>query len=32
VREIAGIPVITLSETPLTGTRLLIKSLVLPAA
>lgn len=27
VREIAGIPVITLSETPLTGTRLLIKSL-----
>jgi putative colanic acid biosynthesis UDP-glucose lipid carrier transferase len=26
VREIAGIPVITLSETPLTGTRLLIKS------
>lgn len=27
VREIAGIPVLTLSETPLTGTRLLIKSL-----
>ena len=27
VREIAGIPVITLSETPLTGTRLMIKSL-----
>ena len=26
VREIAGIPVLTLSETPLTGTRLLIKS------
>lgn len=27
VREIAGLPVITLSETPLTGTRLLLKSL-----
>ncbi|HEX8988521.1 MAG TPA: undecaprenyl-phosphate glucose phosphotransferase [Rhodocyclaceae bacterium] len=27
VREIAGIPVLTLSETPLTGTRLLMKSL-----
>lgn len=27
VREIAGIPVLTLSETPLTGTRLLIKSI-----
>ncbi len=26
VREIAGIPVLTLSETPLTGTRLLLKS------
>lgn len=26
VREIAGVPVLTLSETPLTGTRLLIKS------
>jgi putative colanic acid biosynthesis UDP-glucose lipid carrier transferase len=26
VREIAGIPVLTLSETPLTGTRLLMKS------
>lgn len=26
VREIAGLPVITLSETPLTGTRLLLKS------
>jgi len=28
VREIAGIPILTLSETPLTGTRLLTKSLV----
>lgn len=27
VREIAGMPVLTLSETPLTGTRLLLKSL-----
>jgi putative colanic acid biosysnthesis UDP-glucose lipid carrier transferase len=27
VREIAGLPVLTLSETPLTGTRLLIKAL-----
>jgi putative colanic acid biosynthesis UDP-glucose lipid carrier transferase len=27
VREIAGIPVLTLSETPLTGTRLLMKTL-----
>jgi len=27
VREIAGMPVITLSETPLTGTRLLLKSI-----
>lgn len=27
VREIAGIPVLTLSETPLTGTRLLLKSM-----
>lgn len=27
VREIAGIPVLTLSETPLTGTRLLMKSI-----
>ena len=27
VREIAGIPVLTLSETPLTGTRLFLKSL-----
>jgi putative colanic acid biosysnthesis UDP-glucose lipid carrier transferase len=27
VREIAGIPVLTLSETPLTGTRLLMKAL-----
>lgn len=27
VREIAGIPVLTLSETPLTGTRLLLKTL-----
>jgi putative colanic acid biosynthesis UDP-glucose lipid carrier transferase len=27
VREIAGLPVITLSETPLTGTRLALKSL-----
>ncbi|MFC7408427.1 undecaprenyl-phosphate glucose phosphotransferase [Hydrogenophaga atypica] len=27
VREIAGVPVLTLSETPLTGTRRLIKSL-----
>lgn len=27
VREIAGVPVLTLSETPLTGTRLLIKSI-----
>lgn len=27
VREIAGIPVLTLSETPLTGTRLLLKNL-----
>lgn len=26
VREIAGLPVLTLSETPLTGTRLLLKS------
>lgn len=35
VREIAGVPVLTLSETPMTGTRLLIKSvedLVLSAA
>ncbi|WP_066262920.1 undecaprenyl-phosphate glucose phosphotransferase [Hydrogenophaga flava] len=27
VREIAGLPVLTLSETPLTGTRLLLKAL-----
>jgi len=27
VREIAGLPVLTLSETPLTGTRLLVKAL-----
>lgn len=27
VREIAGIPVLTLSETPLTGTRLILKTL-----
>lgn len=27
VREIAGIPILTLSETPLTGTRLLLKTL-----
>lgn len=27
VREIAGLPVLTLSETPLTGTRLLLKSI-----
>ena len=27
VREIAGIPVLTLSETPLTGTRLLLKTI-----
>lgn len=27
VREIAGLPVLTLSETPLTGTRLLIKAI-----
>src|SRR5690606_36437921 len=27
VREIAGVPVLTLSETPLTGTRRLVKSL-----